>query len=402
MKEMRYIEGYCKGLAFSSEEKAFEEAHLERVVKHANRLAIQRGLNPSVSSFIAHTHDIGRLKLSVLGKLHSKVGAQYIKKAIKSFELTELQKKTIVCAIKRHSKKDQIHGAYDELIKDADSLAHLDDFGLEHLNVYERLRIDASDVNFVECRVSEPEFWSDCAMNQMKHLQLKWHVVAFDENPNEWVHSVRIEIRKIRSIVDLINAVSPSAELSAYSLDMKKIFSQLSEARMLYMMNVYQNKQNQFNEKKSLLEKLEKALGRIRTLIDTIESEKLIFNGLSEMTIDLREVVLKAFDTYFEACKENVVSIEQLHRLRVKGKLFKYACEHELVAFNALSIVKGINDLHDALGTAHDLYEMLHFKHAKKYFSIDQLEHDYKRARSNCKAHLFYFKLVGRNNKGDA
>ena len=121
MKEMNYIEGYCEGLAFSSEEKAYEVAHLERVVKYANRLAIQRGLNPSVASFIAHTHDIGRLKLSVIGKLHSKVGALYIKKVIKSFELTELQKKTIVCAIKGHSKKDQIHGAYDELIKDADS-----------------------------------------------------------------------------------------------------------------------------------------------------------------------------------------------------------------------------------------------------------------------------------------
>lgn len=73
MKEMNYIEGYCEGLAFSSEEKAYEVAHLERVVKYANRLAIQRGLNPSVASFVAHTHDIGRLKLSVTGKLHSKL-----------------------------------------------------------------------------------------------------------------------------------------------------------------------------------------------------------------------------------------------------------------------------------------------------------------------------------------
>ena len=84
-------------------------------------------------------------------------------------------------------------------------------------------------------------------------------------------------------------------------------------------------------------------------------------------------MVLKEFDTYFEACKENAVSIE-----------------------------KGINDLHDALGTAHDLYEMLRFKHAKRYFSMGQLERDYRTALSRCKAHLFYFKLLSRKNKGDA
>lgn len=401
MKDLNFIEGYCEGLAYSSEEKAYEVAHMERVVKNAKRLAFQRGLNPFLVSFIAHTHDVGRLKMSVVGKQHSKIGARHIKKEIESYDLSELQKKTIVRAIKRHNKKDQIHDAYDEVIKDADSLAHLEDFGFEKLNVYERKRIIASEVGFVECRVSEHELWTDCILNQMKRLHLQWQVEAFDENPNEWVHSVRIAIRKTRSLMDLINAVAPSEALNAYSLYMKSIFSQLSDARMFFVMSVYQSKQKQFEGKKSLENKLKKSLSKVRHLIECTDSETLVFQGLNEMSYDLRDEVLKAFTTYFEACKEKVESIEALHRLRVKGKFFKYACEHELVTFNAVSISKGINDLHDAIGTAHDFYEMLRFKHAKRYFSQDALERDYKKALNNCKAQLFYFKLISRTHKGD-
>ena len=402
MKDINYLEGYCEGLAFSSEEKAFEVMHMKRVVKHANRLAIQRGLNLSVATFIAYAHDIGRLKLSVRGKLHAKVGAQYVKKAIQSFDLSELEKKTIVRAIKRHSNKNQIQGAYDELIKDADSLAHLEDFGIEHLSVYERQRILASDVNAIECGVSESGRWKETLSNQMRGLQLQWQIEAFDENPNRWVHSVRIEIRKTRSLIDMLNAACPSAELSAYSLNLKRIFNGLSEARMLYVMNAYQNVHKRFKDKKSLHTKLIKALNQVRCLIETTNPETLVFFGLNEMSVDVRDEVVKAFASYFNACNGSAFGIEQLHRLRVKGKLFKYACEHELVVFNTPSIVNGINDLHDAIGTAHDLHEMLRFKHAKRYFSTDQLKRDYKKALSRCEMHLFYFKLLSREQKGDA
>ena len=107
----------------------FEEEHIRLVEKYAIELAYIRNLDIPTAQVIALLHDHGRLIESVYGKAHAKAGAKVAKKWLAPFNIPSYTLETIIDAIGYHNKKKLLQGPYQELIKDSDSLAHMDAFG---------------------------------------------------------------------------------------------------------------------------------------------------------------------------------------------------------------------------------------------------------------------------------
>ena len=87
-------------------------------------LALKRGLNPELAAISGLLHDIYRYKTGISAH-HSHNGAEMARVALKRAEnpYTEDEKQIILSAIFHHGDKRDIHGAYDEVLKDADTLS---------------------------------------------------------------------------------------------------------------------------------------------------------------------------------------------------------------------------------------------------------------------------------------
>lgn len=95
------------------------------VSKMAMLLAHQRHLDPELAGIIGLYHDI-HTYLTGDSQNHATKSAQ---KAAEIFQQAHLftteEIQLMTCAIRHHSDKEHIHDAYDELLKDADVLAHM-------------------------------------------------------------------------------------------------------------------------------------------------------------------------------------------------------------------------------------------------------------------------------------
>lgn len=101
--------------------KAF--IHLYGVSQMASLLALKRGLDPELSAIIGMFHDYYIYRTGIKD-FHDQSGAEAVRPIIGEMGVfTESEQGIILIAIFRHSDKATIHGAYDELIKDADVLA---------------------------------------------------------------------------------------------------------------------------------------------------------------------------------------------------------------------------------------------------------------------------------------
>ena len=106
------------------EERRCGFVHLYDVAQACALLALKRGLDAELGTIVGMLHDLATYKTGDLtdhGR-RSAVLAQQILSDLDCFAEGEIA--TICGAIAHHRIKDQVHGAYDELLKDADVLGH--------------------------------------------------------------------------------------------------------------------------------------------------------------------------------------------------------------------------------------------------------------------------------------
>ncbi|MCH4890816.1 HD domain-containing protein [Acidaminobacter sp. JC074] len=130
------IRNYVLGLTEISGHPNKDFSHAIHVSENMQLLAKLRQLDEDDAQLIGWLHDIGRMKS--LGDPHGHTGAVEAERLLNHYELDLDKIELISHAIFHHSEKDLIHGPYDEMIKDADAMAH--EYDHEDMDEYESFR----------------------------------------------------------------------------------------------------------------------------------------------------------------------------------------------------------------------------------------------------------------------
>jgi len=100
----------------------WERIHLCSSSKIAYQMAEERGSDPVLTACACACHDYGRI---VTGKHvgHAEAGFQPVQEFLRSLDLfAEQEVMQIAIAVKNHSRKEEVHGLLEEIVKDADVL----------------------------------------------------------------------------------------------------------------------------------------------------------------------------------------------------------------------------------------------------------------------------------------
>jgi len=119
-------------------------------------LALHRGLDPELAAVSGLLHDIYRYKTGI-SIYHGHNGAEMARVVLKRAKnyFSESEKEIILSAIFHHGEKTDVHGDYDEVLKDADTLSPIlysgginhDDASLYQFGRGERLAKMAGELN---------------------------------------------------------------------------------------------------------------------------------------------------------------------------------------------------------------------------------------------------------------
>ncbi len=416
MKFIGYLRGLSLGYALSSENATFEQDHVHDVAHYSELLAFKRNLDLNIALAIAYGHDLGRTKLGVVGKDHARVCARFMKALMLDSEFDEQTQIMIVSAIKKHNLKSKCHGVYEELIKDADALAHQDEGLIDDDNPVETYRVVISNMEALSITVAPFEAWRD---------QFEVHRVSFLKNMNtlsllktdsrNWIHEQRKNIRKLRSIIWYLKVddlkeheLKEHDALSEVDRLLKGFFSELSEARMyqvqIDLLKTMQNHQSALTseEKQRILEeKLTHALalienrlikGNYDTLIHLMNESIDMDASYFEDRVVNQKRWLSAFASYQDKAIEiNPKKLKPLHKLRIRGKNFKYMCSLGLIQFSQPFIVTVIEQLHDQIGALNDLGDIRDMNDWQTFYDASLVEAETKRLQKLCKSRLFFF-----------
>jgi uncharacterized protein len=106
------------------EERRCGFVHLYGVAQSCALLALKRGLDAELCTVAGMLHDISTYKTGDPTG-HGRRGAALAREILSGLGcFAEAEVATICEAIAHHSIKGEVHGTYDELLKDADVLAH--------------------------------------------------------------------------------------------------------------------------------------------------------------------------------------------------------------------------------------------------------------------------------------
>ena len=108
--------------------------HMLGVSQACALIAVKRGENAELATMAGLLHDIASLRNNdvepykvhgLTPQNHAEIGAEIAMSILLELNLTSEQENKIICgAIKKHSDKDNIDTPFDEVLKDADVLAH--------------------------------------------------------------------------------------------------------------------------------------------------------------------------------------------------------------------------------------------------------------------------------------
>lgn len=409
-KPMLYLEGLFEGFAANAEDAVFEWQHFKDVSYYAQLLAHSRQLDVEIASLIAYGHDAGRTHGGIHGKLHAKESAKVLKQLLVDKGYANLyqkkEMKIVLRAIKNHSKKDQIDDVYSELIKDADTLAHIDEQLKVDVNGYEFTRYLALKSHIQLDQVASIHDWVRIFFKLNGHLNVLWNEGFSTESQDEWVHQVRTTTRKLRSIITIFSKTEyyfdePSFKsiLKEYETKLKQILKHLEAARRLA---VFINMEAYDVQKKKLDTLYQIELEHIKKLLkdDTIELDrtlKLSFNCIdTEQWIkSCNGIINQQIVRYIKrVSKLELENDEKIHFVRVKGKQLKYLFELGLISNANKHLYDMIKEFHDISGELHDLKDAMNYKHSAHYFDTKTLEKKQKNDLIRLKKTIFYFKLV--------
>lgn len=99
-------------------------SHMYGVSKFCILLAKKRSLDPELAALCGMLHDIGYMSGGGSNN-HAKEGAKLAETFLKEMKVfNDVEINLITTAISNHSDKCNVHGDYDELLKDADVMDH--------------------------------------------------------------------------------------------------------------------------------------------------------------------------------------------------------------------------------------------------------------------------------------
>lgn len=374
MSRLAYLNGLAEGAALCSDDSAYELTHLQDTLMHIDTIAKVRHLDPYLCSMIALGHDLGRTKVGVYGKGHAKASAKWMKKFLESSDLKSKEKRLVTDAIRRHNKKNKIHGIYDEAIKDADTLAHFDEQMMDGQGIFEQYRLLALQSKPVAVYAELSDKWQLQLEALLEDLaQTVRNQTLFEEDSGVWVHRIRILSRKLRSILWVLNQVEGfgnSKKLKRLDKKLKTMAHLLSRPRLLHVACVKIGEQHAYYAELHLeLTQCYETLmtsGQLETLLEAVEEELTELDISNCEAYALEITVQKMLDNYLkdvEAKKLFKPSI--LHKLRISGKRIVYLSDLELIQLEPAPLLNAIYTLHRLIGRHRDLYEMESLLHEK-------------------------------------
>ncbi len=372
---LNYLKGFAEASALYSEEPEFETTHLENVILHSMHLSKKRNLDEKLVMAIAMGHDLGRTHLKIHGKKHAKTGSKLMKKLLKDSDFSEEEKRIICDAIEHHNEKNKIHNEYDELIKDADSLAHRDDGILAEDNKYEQSRIIASECDLLEMAFAPVFEWISVYNEHVEILKAKYlDMDKCNNHPEEWVHEIRTGIRKLRTILKLL---APSEKKIQRKLDQWAL--EMSEARFLHVATVKSDR---------LSPKVNKKLNGLYKELGSKLTQKKIEKRIEQLNIefDHEKIMSDSLARYERLIMD--ATPKNMHKLRVKGKSIKYLTQMGLMELSPREMVDAVLRLHDLLGDYNDFLEMA------DYFKDSSYKDEAKNLMESIQMEIFFIRKI--------
>ena len=413
-KSVLYLKGLIEGFAINSEDSEFEWQHFKDVNYHAQILAYDRQLDENLTLLISIGHDLGRLKGGISGKGHAKESAKILKKMLADNDYLGLfhedDIKMVQRAIKNHSHKHRLDDEYSELIKDADTLAHMD----------EKLLIEKDDPEFFRYRalkssvkidqVAPVHNWIRAFEKLSGDLAHSWRLGFTDGLEIEWVHHMRTTTRKLRSILVVLrelgaffSEVTVIQKLNEYEANLVKVLKHLENARRLAVLmsldgyDISQNKLNilyleELNKLQYLVESEKELIVCPVFSFELTETEKWQKNCQNTINQIINKYILSA-------SKLKINNIKKIHKVRILGKQLKYLFDLGLIENTNDHLNKMVCGYHDLAGEIHDLEDAIEFKHAKHYFDTELLQLRQANAQEHLERYLLYFKLIDTEGK---
>ncbi|HAS73196.1 MAG TPA: hypothetical protein DCS67_03530, partial [Clostridiales bacterium UBA8960] len=317
---------------------------------------------------------------------------------LKSYNVQKDIIKIVVEAIKKHNIKNKIDEPYSELIKDADALAHYEEGILSDEDAYEWARIKATEMVGVTVSFSETEKWIEAFETHFTDFIESWNLDAFDSDPLKWIHSTRIKIRKVRSLIQLFSKSGMGNRYNEVDKRLKRAFKLLAEARMVHVMMVNQETLSDLVNHKSLEPILDEKLKRIRKDVPKITFDRSRIE-IPYVTA-FEEVIKKELNLYFEkASRLDFDDVKQVHKVRILGKTVKDWFAMGLIHSTHTDLVDAVEVLHKQLGTFNDLHDIMALAQFETYFDKKKVKQAAELTQKKSMESLFVFKLMKRKTK---
>ncbi len=98
--------------------------HIFGVAQSCAMIALRRGENVELSVIAGYLHDIATYSTGI-SQEHARRGSEMARQILRSMDLFSKEETDKICtAILLHSDKRTVHGALDEVLKDADVMQH--------------------------------------------------------------------------------------------------------------------------------------------------------------------------------------------------------------------------------------------------------------------------------------
>lgn len=413
-KSVLYLKGLIEGFTINSEDSEFEWQHFKDVNYHAQILAYDRHMDENLTLLIAIGHDLGRLKGGISGKGHAKESTKLLKKLLADNDYLGLfhenDIKMVQRAIKNHSHKHRLDDAYSELIKDADTLAHMDEKLLVEKDAPEFFRYRALKSSIKIDQVAPVHNWIRAFEKLSGDLAHSWRFGFVDGHETEWVHHMRTTTRKLRSILivlrelgTLFSEPTVTQKLNEYEVNLIKVLKYLEDARrfaVLMALDGYDKDQNILKPLyKEELVKLKYLIESERDLVISpmISFELIECENWQENCQNTINKILKKY--LFSASKLDLDNVKKIHKLRILGKQLKYLFELGLIENSNVHLSEIVYEYHNIAGEIHDLEDAIEFKHAKLYFDLSKLKAIQKRYQKQIEKFLLFFNVLVKNSQ---
>lgn len=400
-------------------ELTYDYHHVRRVAEECVWLATQRGLNINTAETIGLLHDTGRIIGQVSGKAHSNESGKIASIWLKETSIEACDFDTIVQAVSMHNHKKKIGSPYEELIKDADSLAH----GIEFtcgLSVHEEIRMKASRQAPLHFNLKPIIEIDRLLLDKIRDLLRTFRNLEPNTISGKEVHALRVNIRSIRSIFGLLRGSRQWDTYQPLNKDLKIIFKSFEASRKLTVFRkslkvagidkkVYKHVTKDIkSENEIALRKLGKYRQRISKFLkdyDAVSFPEQAMISAFNLKVDQYKNSLATSDVNV---KDNV------HEIRIKGKMIKYLLDNQMVTLNhnkgnshlteIMADMELINNLNNCMGKLHDLEEnedlyVQYFDSGKNHLSKKNRAHlkqsycsGYKCERKQLKVLIFYLR----------